>query len=106
MRKPTMKTFALTILAASTLTASGKTGPSPANTPPTTGVVTFWQNVAPIYNDKCVKCHQAGGIGPFALDNYLDAMSEANEEARLTGLGTMPPYHIVHDGTCGAFHDE
>ena len=28
--------------------------------------VTFWQDVAPIYNEKCVACHQAGGLGPFA----------------------------------------
>ncbi|MDB4981895.1 MAG: uncharacterized protein JWM82_2647 [Myxococcales bacterium] len=97
-----MKTFPLSLLAAATLAACG----SNATPPPTTGAVTFWQDVAPIYNDKCVKCHQAGGIGPFALDDYASALSEANEEARLTGLGTMPPYHVVHDGTCGSFHDE
>jgi hypothetical protein len=31
-----------------------------------TGAVTFWQDVAPIYNSKCVRCHQEGGIVPWS----------------------------------------
>ena len=42
----------------------------------TTGAVTFWQDVAPIYNSKCVRCHQQGGIAPFRLDTYADAWTE------------------------------
>jgi hypothetical protein len=71
-----------------------------------TGSVTFWQDVAPIYNDKCVRCHQDGGIGPFRLDDYASAKAEAALEAQYTMEGVMPPYHLVHDGTCGSFHDE
>jgi hypothetical protein len=70
------------------------------------GAVTFWQDVAPIYNDKCVRCHQDGGIGPFRLDEYASAKAEAALEAQRVMEGSMPPYHIVHDGTCGSFHDE
>ena len=46
---------------------SPPTGPVP---PGTSATVTYWQDVAPIYNQRCVSCHQAGGIGPFRLDTY------------------------------------
>jgi len=67
--------------------------------------VTFWQNVAPIYNQKCVACHQAGGLGPFALDNYADALTYAEDELARTANDEMPPYFMVHDGSCGGFED-
>jgi len=65
--------------------------------------VTFWQDVAPIYNQKCVRCHQAGGLGPFALDNYQDALTYAADELARTANDEMPPYFMVHDGSCGQF---
>jgi hypothetical protein len=73
--------------------------------PPDDGV-TFWQDVAPIYNAKCVRCHQQGGIGPFRLDNYADAKAHATTELARINEGTMPPYFIVHDGSCEKFQDE
>ncbi len=65
--------------------------------------VTFWQDVAPIYNAKCVRCHQEGGIGPFRLDNYADAKTNAAAELARVNEGTMPPYFMVHDDSCGSF---
>lgn len=65
--------------------------------------VTFWQDVAPIYNQKCVTCHQPGGLGPFPLDNYADALSNAVDELARTASDEMPPYFMVHDGSCGSF---
>ena len=47
------------------------------STPLVPGAVTFWQDVAPIYNTKCVRCHQEGGIAPFRLDDYADAKANA-----------------------------
>ena len=37
------------------------------------GDPTYHQDVAPILDGRCVSCHQAGGIGPFALDSYAAA---------------------------------
>jgi hypothetical protein len=71
-----------------------------------TGAVTFWQDVAPIYNSKCVRCHQEGGIGPFRLDNYADAQAHAPLEKQRTAAGTMPPYFMVNDGSCQSFQDD
>lgn len=72
----------------------------------TTGAVTFWQDVAPIYNSKCVRCHQEGGIAPFPLDNYADAQAHAALEKSRTAAGTMPPYFMVNDGSCQSFQDD
>jgi Copper type II ascorbate-dependent monooxygenase, C-terminal domain len=72
----------------------------------TAGAVTYWQDVAPIYNDKCVRCHQAGGIAPFRLDDYASARQNATLELGRVTQGTMPPYFMVHDDSCGSFHDE
>lgn len=85
---------------------AGCSSDSSPGTTTTTGAVTYWQDVAPIYNDKCVRCHQQGGIGPFALNDYASAKSMAALAAQRTMEGAMPPYHMVHDGTCGSFHDE
>ena len=65
--------------------------------------VTFWQDVAPVYNAKCVPCHQEGGLGPFRLDNYPDALAFAADELAMIQAGAMPPYFMVHDDSCGSF---
>jgi Copper type II ascorbate-dependent monooxygenase, C-terminal domain len=64
---------------------------------------TYWGDVAPLYNDKCVKCHQAGGIGPFALDSYAQAKMMAPASLVSIEAGRMPPYLIEADGSCGEF---
>jgi len=83
------------------ITSAAACGGSGSN-PPDDGV-TFWQDVAPIYNAKCVRCHQEGGIGPFRLDNYADAKTHAAVELARVNEGTMPPYFMVHDDSCGTF---
>jgi hypothetical protein len=76
---------------------------SPAPTP---AALTFWGDVAPILNDKCVKCHQAGGVAPFRLDRFEDAKKHALQAAAATRAGLMPPYLVTHDGSCGEFVDD
>lgn len=83
--------------------SAGVTGDSGGAGGVSARAVTFWQDVAPIYNDKCVACHQAGGLAPFALDNYPDALSYADDELLRTSNNEMPPYFMVHDGSCGSF---
>jgi hypothetical protein len=67
---------------------------------------TFWGEVAPILNTKCVKCHQEGSVGPFALDTFAAVRSRADKIADVTRDGVMPPYLIRHDGSCGDFEDD
>ena len=73
----------------------------PKDQTPTT--VTYWQDVAPIFFDRCVACHQEGGIGPFALDNFEDAKTWATVAAAATAERRMPPWLVRDDGTCGVF---
>jgi hypothetical protein len=67
--------------------------------------LTFWGDIAPIFNEKCVKCHQPGGIGPFRLDDYGEASKMAPAISVAVESKTMPPYLVAHDGTCGQFED-
>jgi hypothetical protein len=88
--------------------ACGSSGGTPAVNPDggsSNGALTFWGDVAPILNDKCVKCHQTGGIGPFRLDNYEDAKKNAPAMVVQTQERKMPPFLVTHDGTCGQFDD-
>ncbi|MBY0425938.1 MAG: cytochrome c [Cytophagales bacterium] len=39
--------------------------------------VTFTNQVQPILNANCVVCHKTGGSGPFSLEQYADAKSNA-----------------------------
>jgi hypothetical protein len=73
--------------------------------PPPPAALTYWGDVAPIFNDKCVGCHTEGGIGPFRLDRYLEARQNALKVAVATREGLMPPYLMTHDGSCGQFED-
>jgi len=97
---------ALLIALISIVAAAASACGSSQTTPPTNGDTTYWQDVAPIYDAKCVRCHQDGGIAPFRLDRYGDAKSNAAAELAAVQGGIMPPYAMVHDGSCGSFHDE
>jgi hypothetical protein len=66
---------------------------------------TFGQHVSPIFNDKCVRCHQEGGIGPFRLDDYQTAKSWSNRIAAATEARIMPPYLMETGGECGSFDE-
>src|SRR5436190_14757202 len=70
-----------------------------------TGALTFWGDVAPIFADKCLKCHQAGGIAPFRLDTFEDASKMAPAIIVQTESKLMPPFLVAHDGSCGQFED-
>jgi hypothetical protein len=69
------------------------------------GTTTYWGAVAPIYYQKCVRCHQDGGIGPFPLDNYPSAKAHATTAKAAVEEERMPPYFIDHGGSCGEFQD-
>ncbi len=62
-------------------------------------------DIGPIYQARCVACHQEGGIAPFALDTYADAAQWATASAAATAARSMPPFLVVGDGSCGEFVD-
>ncbi len=76
------------------------TAPAPTAVPsPTAGArLTYWQDIRPILKAECATCHTAGGIGPFALDGYDDAVAHAAEIAYAVEHRIMPPLPAVPDG--------
>ncbi|MEZ4382169.1 MAG: hypothetical protein R3A79_12535 [Nannocystaceae bacterium] len=88
--------------ASATATDSDTTGASTGDTEGAEGP-TFWGEVAPIYFESCVSCHQSGGIGPFPLDNFADAATWGPASAAASTARTMPPWLLRDDGSCGEF---
>src|SRR5438552_2572328 len=92
------------VLGASACSGSGSST-SPDGGAVNPAALTYWGDIAPLLNDKCVKCHQKGGIGPIALDNFDDVKKFSGDVTVNTKLKIMPPYLVTHDGTCGDFQD-
>jgi len=64
---------------------------------------TYWQDVAPIVERRCVTCHQEGGIAPFALNQYESASPWARAAADAVQARVMPPWLMNEDGSCQSF---
>lgn len=55
--------------------------------------VTFNRDIAPILNRRCVECHRAGEIGPFALTDYNEVVGWSQMMLEVIDQGRMPPWH-------------
>lgn len=64
---------------------------------------TFWQDVAPIYYERCVSCHRDGGIAPFVLDEYASAAAWGPASALAVEQRVMPPWLVSDDGSCNTW---
>jgi hypothetical protein len=55
--------------------------------------LSYANDIAPLLQAKCVRCHSAGNIGPFAMDSHaiVQAASRSIREHVLNGQ--MPPWH-------------
>ncbi len=63
--------------------------------------VTYWTDIKPILDGRCVACHHDGGIGPFTLETYEDAAAWAVASLAAIDSGAMPPWPPA-DG-CNSF---
>src|SRR5262249_59549414 len=59
---------------------------------PARGDVTYAKQIARILNQRCVGCHRAGGIAPFALTSYRSAAAWAEAIREVVHGRTMPPW--------------
>lgn len=53
---------------------------------------TWSEDVAPILYENCTACHHDGGIAPFSLMEWSDAVSVVNQMGNAIQSGKMPPW--------------
>jgi hypothetical protein len=75
------------------------------SSPDTTTTLTYSEDIAPLLNDKCARCHQPNGIGPFSVLDFDTVSVKAPLIALKTSSKEMPPFQVTHDGSCGQFED-
>lgn len=66
--------------------------------------ISYTKDVAPILENKCVECHQTGGIGPFSMDDYQTVAGWAPMIREVIRTDRMPPWHA--DPKVGEFHGD
>ncbi|MFC3078438.1 redoxin family protein [Phenylobacterium terrae] len=66
--------------------------------------ISYVHDIAPIVREKCVACHQPGGIGPMTLTNYEMIKGFSPMIREVIRTDRMPPYHA--DPSVGKFHDD
>ncbi|MBX2796184.1 MAG: hypothetical protein KTR31_00905 [Myxococcales bacterium] len=73
----------------------------PTGTGPGTGTngqpPTWYQDIAPLVADRCGACHVTGGIGPFSIETYDEALTWGFAMDDAITSGRMPPVHISED---------
>src|SRR5690349_15545062 len=77
--------------------ASAQSAQRVASAQPTanaTAAAPTWAEVAPIFYDNCVQCHQPEGIGPMSLLDYQTARRYAARIRTMVATREMPPWHI------------
>jgi peroxiredoxin len=75
-----------------------------AREPQANAPVTYSNQIARLFNKRCVECHHAGDIAPFSLTSYEDASGWAEMIAEVVDQGRMPPWHA--DAKYGKFSDD
>ena len=54
--------------------------------------VPTWNDVAPIFAEKCAGCHTVGGIAPFSIRSAKSAAAHGSAILGMTRQGKMPPW--------------
>jgi hypothetical protein len=53
---------------------------------------TYYADVKPILDGRCVPCHSETGVAPFGLSTYEDAAAYGQAIVAATSSRTMPPW--------------
>ena len=61
----------------------------------TTSPYNYSEHVLPILQKRCMECHREGEVAPFAMEDYDDVKSWADEIVEFTSRGIMPPWKAV-----------
>ena len=66
--------------------------------------VSYAKQVVPILTEKCVSCHQAGGIAPWAMDSYDKVKGWSAMMREVLMNRRMPPWYA--DPAVGSFSND
>lgn len=61
--------------------------------PDPNSVITYSNQIARIMQKRCVECHRAGEIAPFALRKYEEVVGWSEMIAEVVAESRMPPWH-------------
>jgi peroxiredoxin/mono/diheme cytochrome c family protein len=56
------------------------------------GDVTYSDQVARLFQNRCVECHRTGEVAPFPLTSYEEAVGWGETIVEVTRAGRMPPW--------------
>ena len=93
--------------ALSAVAPSGDTATGDSALGPTADVdpaFTWSGGIAAVFADHCTGCHTAGGIGPFALDDYGSAQLFSTAVLAAVESGAMPPW--MPDQDCRTYEGQ
>ena len=71
---------------------------------PTEGDVTYCDQIARIFQDRCVECHRTGEIAPFPLTSYEESLGWGETILEVVEQQRMPPWFA--DPKVGHFENE
>lgn len=66
--------------------------------------ISYTETIAPMLQDKCVRCHTPGGIGPWAMTSYEMVRGFAPMMREVVRTKRMPPWHA--DPHVGNWQDD
>lgn len=99
-RLPWAGGLACTFLLVLASSCSTGTESSPVSDGRTIGTPTYYDDIAPLVNQHCAKCHYTGGIGPFPLTTYEETAKMADAMVAETAARTMPPWTAQNTDEC------
>jgi hypothetical protein len=74
--------------------------PPTGSTPTSYTGPTWYQDVAPLVADRCGACHRSGGVGPFSVETYEEAVPWGAAMVNSIDAGTMPPFYAAETAMC------
>lgn len=92
---PTRSTLPMTLLLPLACSPHNRSQPTSPEQDPNPAVLqdpTYYADIKPILESKCVSCHQAGGIAPFALDDPTSVVRMQRAIVAATQNKSMPPW--------------
>ncbi len=76
----------------------------PTPGPPVVDAPTYHQELRPIVDGKCARCHQPGGIAPFSLGSFDELYARRDASLAAVMERRMPPWQA--DSCCASYrHD-